>query len=269
MNNKTKGTLSSEDIKYINSQYQKRISTGTTTQDKGVVICLDVLGWKNYSRSNQIENLTALTASLEASILDNTLRFSDNKEEHKVEIVNLSDTIFIFISNESDYFFLNIFKALARFINNAFLYSFAFRGAISYGEYKYNKTRNIFTGEAVYEAAAYCESTEWAGIIVTDSLSNELLKENDYDTLEHVHLIRYEDIPFKEKFLDKKTKDSLVLNPNSIFVGERGEYMHNENLEEKYTNYFSNNTGIIPDDLKEKYENTIKFVKHINERSTL
>lgn len=267
MVNKKVGTLSSDDIKNIYSKYKDRICTGTTVEDKGVVICLDVLGWKKYSKPNQIENLTFITAMLESTIWDDILRCSDNQEQAKIDIVNLSDTILIFISDDSPYSFINVFKALSKFVNKAFTYSFAFRGAISYGEYEYNKTRNIFTGKAVYEAATYCESTEWAGIIITDSLANELLKENDYQTLEHIHLIKYEDIPFKKDFLDKKTKDSLVLNPNSIFVGQLGEYMHNENLEEKYTNYFSNSTGIIPEKLKNKYLNTIKFIKFINSNS--
>ena len=159
MNNNKIGTLSSEDIEYIYARYKERISTGITTEEKGVVICLDVLGWKNYTQPNQIENLTALTAAFESMILDETLRVDNNKEHCKVDIVNLSDTIFIFISDNSPYFFANVFKSLAKFVNEAFNYSFVFRGAISYGEYRYNRTKNIFTGKAVYEEESYlCRS---------------------------------------------------------------------------------------------------------------
>lgn len=264
------GSLSSNDINYIKERYQTRMNTGIVSERKGVVICLDVLGWKNYSRPNQIENLTTLTAGLESMIIDETLRVSNNKE-CDVDIINLSDTIFILISDDSPYFFLNVFKALAKFVNNAFNYSFAFRGAISYGEYKHNSTRNIFTGDAIYEAATYCESTEWAGVIITDSLSKELLKENDYATLEKINLIRYEDVPYKEEFLKKHSKcqDDLVLNPNRICVGPLGEYMINENLTDKYKKYFSNGKDDVPDVLKEKYKNTIKFIEFINKFSVL
>lgn len=265
------GSLSTEDVQYIHTQYQKRMDTGSTTEEEGVVICLDVLGWKSYTRPNQIENLTALTAGLETTILSETLRVSDDNKNSKIDIINLSDTIFIFISNNSSYFFANVFKALAKFINDAFIYSFAFRGAISYGKYKYNKTKNIFTGNAVYEAAKYCESTEWAGIIITDSLATELLKKNDYETLERIHLIKYEDIPYKESFLKEHSRCEgfLALNPNRIAFGPVGEYMADENLIDKYTRYFSNGTGVISDELKGKYENTIKFIEFINKFSKL
>lgn len=260
------GSLSSNDIDFMHHLYQERIGTGATIEDKGVVICLDVLGWKNYSKPNQIQNLTTITAVIESIIWEDFLRCSKSQEQSKIEIVNLSDTILIFISDDSPYFFVNVFKALARFINDSFNYSFAFRGAISYGKYKYNKTKNIFTGTAVYEAATYCESTEWAGIIITDSLSKILLKNNDYTTLEHIHLIKYDDIPYKKAFLEKNSKcqDCLVLNPNRIAVGNIGEYIIDENLKDKYANYFSNNTGVIPKDLQEKYKNTIKFIEFIN-----
>ena len=271
MNNGKIGSLSTEDIQYIQTQYQNRLNTGMSTKKTGVVICLDVLGWKNHTRPNQIENLTNLTASLESEILQDTLRTTDNKENNDIAIINLSDTIFIFISDSSPYFFVNVFKALAKFVNNAFNYSFAFRGAISYGEYTHNKTKNIFTGEAVYEAATYCESTEWAGIIITDSLAKELLKENDYATLEKINLIRYEAIPYKEEFLKKHSKchGFLALNPNRIAIGPLDEYMITENLIDKYTRYFSDGTGNIPNHLKEKYQNTIDFIDFISKFSKL
>lgn len=271
MDNGKIGSLSTEDIQYIHTQYQKRMDTGTTIEEKGVIICLDVLGWKNYTRPNQIENLTALTAGLETTILSEILKLTDNSKNNKIDIVNLSDTIFIFISDNSPYFFANVFKALAKFINDAFTYSFAFRGAIRYGEYKYNKTKNIFTGDAVYEAATYCESTEWAGIIITDSLATELLKKNDYETLERIHLIKYENIPYKESFLKKhpRCQGFLALNPNRIAFGPFGEYLTDENLIDKYTHYFSNGTGAIPDELKGKYQNTINFIEFISKFSKL
>lgn len=45
---------------------------------------------ENYSRPNQIENLTTLTAGLESMIIEETLRVSNNKE-CEVDIINLSE----------------------------------------------------------------------------------------------------------------------------------------------------------------------------------
>lgn len=88
MDNGKIGSLSTEDIQYIHTQYQKRMDTGTTIEEKGVIICLDVLGWKNYTRPNQIENLTALTAGLETTILSEFLKLTDNSKNNKIDIVN-------------------------------------------------------------------------------------------------------------------------------------------------------------------------------------
>lgn len=269
MRKKEKGCLSDKDIEFINAQYQKRINTGTTTKEKGVVVCLDVLGWKNYTRPNQIENLTALTAKLEFNIYASSLRDTESIKNCKVNIINLSDTIFIFISDSSPYFFINIFSALAEFVNKGLEYSFAFRGAISYGEYKYNKSRTIFTGDAIYEAATYCECTEWAGIIITDSLANVLLKNNKPNELERINLVEYKNIPYKESFFKKhsKCKDFLVLNPNEISFGQFGERIIDKNLSEKYKIYFSTENGNVPNELSKKLDNTIDFINFINTSS--
>ena len=112
MNNGKIGSLSTEDIQYIQTQYQNRLDTGISTKKTGVVICLDVLGWKNYTHPNQIENLTTLTATLESMILEQTLRTTDNKEDTGIDIVNLSDTIFILINGSSSYFFVNVFRLI-------------------------------------------------------------------------------------------------------------------------------------------------------------
>ena len=48
MNNQKIGNLSSKDIESIHSQYLERIDIGIITEDKGIVICLDVLGWMVY-----------------------------------------------------------------------------------------------------------------------------------------------------------------------------------------------------------------------------
>ena len=43
--------------------------------------------------------------------------------------------------------------------------------------------------------------------------------------------------------------------------------MITENLIDKYTRYFSNGTGNIPNHLKEKYQNTIDFIDFISKFS--
>ena len=158
--------------------YQKHLDDGIVERRYGIVVVMDVLGWKNKADSEVIKTYVDLINVLRIKILREWMRVSENVKDEDLYIIMMSDTICIFLDIDDSYCELNIFKAISEFIVEALGKSFAFRGAVSRGEYFINKKKNVFSGEAIYEAIKYAETTDWAGIILTDSISRALLEVN-------------------------------------------------------------------------------------------
>lgn len=209
--NKTIGSLSKTDINKIYQDYDLHIKDGDIVENFGIVVVLDVLGWKQNIKPNDIKVYFQLINRLRSKFLDTCLRCADENEIPNVRISTLSDTIVILIDGSAPYNELNVFNHISQFLTESLKQGFMFRGAISRGKYYTNKLDNSFVGEVFYEAATYAESTDWAGVIINDTLSNALLENNSVESLIQLNIIPYPDIPFKDKI--EPTKDSLVLLP--------------------------------------------------------
>ena len=258
MNNKKVGTLSTEDIKRIKLQYDQHKNDCSMIEKFGIVVMLDILGWKNLITINNVKKYAELLNSLRTKILDILLRVTDVNKEYNVDISIFADTIVILINNNGPFNELNIFNIISSFVTDSLNKGIAFRGAISRGKYYTNLSKNIFIGEAYYEAAQYCESTNWAGIIITPSLKKDLLQNNSIETLKEINIVKYDEIPFK---LDIEKKSNLVLVPN------REHWFHCEIGSSDYTNFKLLYKNIMKNDytasVNEKYENTIKFIEYL------
>lgn len=205
------GSLSVADIKKIHLDYEKHTQDGLICENFGIVVVLDVLGWKQNVKPKDVNVYFQLINRLRSKFLDTCLRCADENEIPNVRISTLSDTIVILINGSAPYNELNVFNHLSQFLTESLEQGFMFRGSISRGKYYTNKLDNSFVGEVFYEAATYAESTEWAGVIINDTLSNALLENNSVESLIQLNIIPYPDIPFKDKI--EPTKDSLVLLP--------------------------------------------------------
>lgn len=167
----------------------------------GAVTFLDVLGWKGIWQSNDkaLSVLIDFLNFIEGRIAVfennyNKINRSINYKKIGVSTItkSISDTIVLFTeanddANEvirlhADYCSFILAEALKREI--------PLRGAISFGHYDNNG--NVMLGPAVDEAAAWHESTDWIGVILTPS-AQLLLKAKDTGLV-----ITYNDIPFKK-----------------------------------------------------------------------
>lgn len=213
------GSLSKEDINNIYLDYEKHMHDGVTVENYGIIVVLDVLGWKNNMQETDINSYFQLINKLRSMFLDTSLRYSNNKELSNIRISTLSDTIVVLINGTTPYHELNVFKHISIFLTDALKKGFMFRGAISRGKYYTNKQDNAFVGEPYYEAAKYAESTEWAGVIIADSLADALLKNNSVADLIELNIIEYDEIPFKDSI--SPLKNNLVLLPNREMCYEK------------------------------------------------
>lgn len=259
MNNKKIDTLSTEDIKKINLQYAQHKNDCDMIEKFGIVVMLDILGWKNLITVDNVKEYADILNSLRTKILDILLRVTDDSEDFNVDISIFADTIVILINNDGPFNELNIFNIISSFLTDSLKKGIAFRGAISRGRYYTNLSKNIFIGEAYYEAAQYCESTNWAGVIITPLLRKDLLQNNSIENLKEINIVKYDEIPFKQDF--KKDLDLVLVPYREHWIDcERGSSVYTD-FKSLYKKIMENKD--CQNSTNGKYNNTIKFIEYL------
>ena len=207
----TIGSLSNEDIREIHEDYKKHISDGDVRENIGIIAVLDVLGWKDNVQPQDITVYFSLINQLRSSVRDTCLRCASKEVKSNIRITTLSDTIVILIDKNYPHHQANVFGHISKFITNALKHGIMFRGAMSWGTYYTSSLDNSFVGQPYYEAAGIAEKVDWAGVIITDSLANELLRANKLEELKQIGVIQYNNIPFKKEYT---TQHKLALIPD-------------------------------------------------------
>lgn len=256
MHNGKIGSISKEDREKLTRIYYEHEADGECERRYGTIVVMDVLGWKKTATAETVKKYCDLTNELRSQIFNTLMRVSDNVEEELLDIVVLSDTICVFLDVDCSYCELNIFNEISKFVVSALSKSIAFRGAISRGEYFINKRRNIFMGDAFYEAIKYAEATEWAGIILTDSMAKALLENNSVADLKKINVVSYKDIPYKEKV--DSCYGNLVLVPKSLFP------LSSNNLFDDISKMYEKTLLSNEENVKIKLKNTLEFLKHLS-----
>ena len=143
---------------------------------KGIVTFLDVLGWKGLWQSNKeaVKHLKELVHDTREQE-DKILKAFNEKEKAKnviykpidIKVLSISDTI-VFLTDTESTAALEFHSKLSSWILAYALHRrLPLRGAISYGNFI--ESENIMLGPAIDEAAAWHESTDWIGVILTPS----------------------------------------------------------------------------------------------------
>lgn len=250
------GSLSNEDIREIHEDYNKHISDGEVRENTGILVVLDVLGWKNNVHPQDITVYFSLINQLRSSLLDTCLRCAPKDIKPNVRIATLSDTIAVLIDKDYPYCQVNIFGHISKFITNALEQGIMFRGAMSWGTYYTNNLDNSFVGQPFYEAAGIAEKVDWAGVIITDSLANELLRENNLEDLTKIGVIQYNNIPFKRGFA---TEHKLVLIPDRPVTCKAPTW------KKEYFDFISAYRPLMRGQ-QQKLNNTVAFFEYLKEK---
>lgn len=226
-------------------------SNAKTEFKKGIVTFLDVLGWKGLWQSNReaVKHLKELVHETRKQAIE-IVKAYNKKEQAKdvrykaieIKVLSISDTI-VFLSETESIKTLEFHAELCAWILEYALHrGLPLRGAISYGNFI--ESDNIMLGPAIDEAAAWHESTDWIGVILTPSAQM-------YVRTEKVRCIiaDYTDIPFKKS---NKTLQSCV---DWDF----------DNEDELYDIFLEK--GPHMPEVAPKYLNTLKFLEWKNNRA--
>lgn len=163
---------------------------------KGIVTFLDVLGWKGLWQSNKdaVNHLKELVHDTREKAKE-IISLYNKKEKAKdvrykdieIKVLSISDTI-VFLTEVTSITVLSLHAQLCSWLlEYAISKKIPLRGAISYGEFI--ESENIMLGPAIDEAAAWHESTDWIGVVLTPSAKMYVRDEkvpyiiNDYDTI--------------------------------------------------------------------------------------
>lgn len=253
MNNNKVGTLSNKDIDYIHKSARQHYSDGNAIECEGVIIVLDVLGWQKTATKETITNLFNQLNRFRSHCLDICLRCSDNIDKFNVFANAIADNIVIFINGDFPYHSYNVFNELGKLVANSLEMGIAFRGAINYGKFYINKLGSSYVGEAVYNSIKNADKTDWAGIIIMNPLAEILLKNKKIEDLNEFNIIQYNEIPYKSTDYKELSRHNLVIKPNRNFT--------NIDYIKSYEQYMAGER----EDIKLKKENTIKFIKFLEE----
>jgi len=156
----------------------------------GIVIILDALGASSYndeeiksflstrSEVNQIIRDLEINESIKELYTSLKLSLPNDGLMNKPEIFTFGDTVILTIElNEERFISLHIHFVtlmIARYFFHSFENGILFRGAFSVGEYIENSESNTVMGQAVTDAAAWYDKSDWAGITCTPKTQNIL-----------------------------------------------------------------------------------------------
>ncbi|MFW6016614.1 MAG: hypothetical protein ACOCRK_09260 [bacterium] len=241
MNNGVLGSLSNEDIEFIKDESSTFWRDKFTKKCKGLVVLLDILGWKNIHISKgsrrgikdilkldnnnlkptdlieitPIDEVVFATNKLRSLAKDIMCRVSNKPNEiiRNIDILNISDSIAIMLdlTCSGSLSYPNLFNLIRKFYNNMLGKGFAIRGTIGYGEYYINSEYGIFMGEAIKDVGENFEATDWAAVTVTDKCVEAIKENNEIDNFaKKIGLIRYKNIPYKKTGANK---EGYVIKP--------------------------------------------------------
>jgi len=212
------------------------------SQKDAWVVVFDILGFKNVIRQSDQEFPRILLTSK----LDDLLEAlePDVIQHGQLEYMVFSDTIIIFapdLEARSYGWFLLQCEIL---MNRSITVRLPLRGAISIGTAFISISPPMIIGPSFIEAHEYCEDQNWIGLLLTPSATTKL-RQVGLEPLHHDFVS--DDIPLKnmsaEKVLAYRFQNGMS-NYESPLLPPLQEMKH-----------------FAPDKDKEKYDNTIAFIK--------
>lgn len=234
---------------------------------KGFVLMLDMLGFKERSKSDMFE-MYNIWKELKDKI-EYEKRLSEQGYDIRIQNLFMSDTFVLCLSlkRNDNCDFLGLMHAAVDLIQSFFLeymekHKVYFRGALSFGEFMFCQSESIIMGEALMEAYRLYESTNWIGVILTPSAEKVMLDcreetEVPYDLFDD--FIPY-NIPYKDP--------ANIGGKYAINWISRYQYRMDKVIAMKRVKDAMPCLEILSSDIRFKYENTLCFVEAAIEYNT-
>ena len=164
----------------------------------------------------------------------------------KVDYAWFSDSFILFTEDDTFASFSSIELVLWEIFQNMMFTNKPLRAALSVGEFYSNKERNTYIGPALIKAYDYAEKQNWIGLVLTPK-AHKKLSAHGYA----IDTIRYSEyqVPIKTKEIGKENLFARNICSLKRYVIQAQESAKKEKEYEE--------------NVKVKYENTLKFIKHL------
>jgi hypothetical protein len=237
----------------------------------------DFMGFKEFIQNNEDKTLRKRMAHIFRDIELSLGQGKTTKQSNgivlsdvslsRINCLNISDTI-IFWTNDC------IMKSLEELLNVASefnwrenSYNFPVRGCVLKGKIKLDsgKVNNsvggsysiqCIYGKGIVDAHLKAENQNWAGTVIDSTIINDLLKQNNLEFLERL-AFKYQ-VPYKTYSFEKE----YVFK---IKIGKLNTLELNNTLKDIENVFSSDNKNIQIEGVKQKIENTKKFIIDTND----
>lgn len=154
------------------------------TISRRYVVYLDILGMRALSARDHREAwdmLSALELGLRQSTNSTIFYKGFDGPAHVPELVRsivFSDTVVLYSAADSQKDFIAIFTAVLKLFAKALYLRVPIRIGISKGIFYSDEQRSMYAGPALIEAYEIGEASQWLGIVLSESVARDALKED-------------------------------------------------------------------------------------------
>ncbi len=246
---------------------------------KSFVAYFDILGFKEFMVSHSHEDvekwINPVFINIEQSlskgknVTRNGLAFADI-EKSTIHAINFSDTIVFITPNDSIESFKELLDVAHGFNWRMIGYDFPVRGYINYGEIGFRQATptgyyhvNSIYGKEALKAYQMSELMQWAGTVIDRSVIAKINELSNFDSITADKVIRF-NVPFKISPFVIEYREEYCLRlvtDSSNQINEVAFENKEKSIREVFTRH--NKDSLSNPSIKLKYDNTIRFLKHL------
>jgi hypothetical protein len=241
---------------------------------KRFIAYFDYLGFKQFIDNNDLDYQTRIVGNNFRDI-ESALGQGKSKEaphgyiadlsNSRINCINFSDTVVFWTNDDTEASLMEILEVAHKFNWQAIDFFFPARGSVVYGEIVYvdfkqkNEAGGLYNinsvfGKGLVRAHEKAEKQHWAGTVLDDSFIDELVNRGyDIDTFLKPYAKKFK-VPYKNGL---EIPDEFVMRIIKGQLNDEAFKNYGNGIRE---NFARHNKSTDNQDVKEKIENTIKFL---------
>jgi hypothetical protein len=231
-----------------------------TNPQNGVVAILDALGAATYSDPEIVSFLNSREIVL-LSLDERIAGVSKKIDPDQIEIFTFNDTIVIILktgktpaSIDEIIVFVGL---LRRFLVDSLKNNILFRGSFAAGTFYIDAGKQTVMGQAISDAAAWYDKSEWIGIHATPRTAMLMQRWFEKNSNSRRHLLLDYSIPLRA---GGSVQSKAVNWPKILIDPKLTPPVHDEKPREMLMEHLSRHP--VPFGTERKYQNTIEFFDH-------
>lgn len=168
---------------------------------QGIVAVLDALGAANYG-DEEIRRFMHSRQTVLGLLGEKAVDVADRLNVQMITTFTFNDTILVVLKSEGVLLRPNTIRAfflmMRKFLVDSLVHRILFRGSLAIGSFHMDEKTNTILGEAVRDAAAWYDKTEWMGLIATPRTTIHIQHVIERDSKDWGHLMLEYPVPLND-----------------------------------------------------------------------